>query len=178
MTEGRRLVAPKVETEGSAYINMEPIILPDYVTYNYVLTFAIGAVCFGFIGIAAAWAIRPTDPYPVKKSTYECAEQPFGIAWIRFNIRYYYFAILFLLFDVEIIFFFPWAVVFKAMKPEYVTVHTPAAILAANPGAFDSFGAWKAQNFGFAIFGEMIFFILMLVIGWVFAWRKGFLKWD
>jgi len=157
---------------------MEPVILPDYVTYNYVLTFAIGAVAFAFVGIAAAWVIRPTDPYPAKKSTYECAEKPVGIAWIRFNIRYYYFAILFLLFDVEIIFFFPWAVVFKILKPEYVSVHTPESLLAAGAHTSDLYGSWRAQNFGFAIFGEMIFFIFMLVIGWVFAWRKGFLKWD
>lgn len=157
---------------------MEPVILPDYVTYNYVLTFAIGAVAFAFVGIAAAWVIRPTDPYPAKRSTYECAEKPVGTAWIRFNIRYYYFAILFLLFDVEIIFFFPWAVVFKILKPEYVSVHTPEAMLAAGAHTSDLYGSWRAQNFGFAIFGEMIFFIFMLVIGWAFAWRKGFLKWD
>jgi NADH-quinone oxidoreductase subunit A len=157
---------------------MEPNVLPDYVTYNYVLTFAIGAVAFAIVGICAAWVIRPTDPYPAKKSTYECAEPPFGIAWIRFNIRYYYFAILFLLFDVEIIFFFPWAVVFKTMKPEYIQLHSPQELLATSEAMRDAYGTWTAANFGFAIFGEMIFFIFMLVIGWVFAWRKGFLKWD
>ncbi len=156
---------------------MDPNILPTYVTYNYVLTFAIGAVLFALVGIAAAWIIRPSDPYPEKRTTYECAEQPFGIAWMRFNIRYYYFAILFLIFDVEIIFFFPWAVVFTSMKPESFDLHTPASVMQAE-GAFDAYGAWKAANFGFAIFGEMVFFIFMLVVAWIFAWRKGFLKWD
>jgi NADH:ubiquinone oxidoreductase subunit 3 (subunit A) len=155
---------------------MDTNILPDYVTYNYVLTFAIGAVLFAIVGTAAAWVLRPTDPYPAKRSTYECAEPPFGNAWMRFNVRYYYFAILFLLFDVEIIFFFPWAVAFRLLKPEYVLLHTPAALMAQ--GGFDRYGVWAAQNFGFAIFGEMLFFIFMLLVGWVFAWKKGFLRWD
>jgi len=155
---------------------MDPKVLPTYVTYNYVLTFAIGAVAFALVGIAVAWILRPSDPYPAKRSTYECAEKPVGIAWMRFNIRYYYFAILFLLFDVEIIFFFPWAVVFGMLKPNYVELHTPSAQQAA--GFLDAYGTWQSANFGFAVFGEMVFFIFMLVVGWVFAWRKGFLKWD
>ena len=163
--------------EGSIFIGieMDPNILPIYVTFNYVLTFAIGAVLFALVGITAAWILRPSDPYPEKRSTYECAERPVGTAWMRFNIRYYYFAILFLLFDVEIIFFFPWAVVFNMMKPQYVELHTPTAQQIMG---MDAYGTWQTQNFGFAIFGEMIFFIFMLVVGWVFAWRKGFLKWD
>jgi NADH-quinone oxidoreductase subunit A len=152
---------------------MDPNILPTYVTYNYVLTFAIGAVAFALVGIAVAWLLRPSNPYPAKRSTYECAEQPVGPAWMRFNIRYYYFAILFLLFDVEIIFFFPWAVAFNLLKPQYVELHTQVTTTA-----LDAYGTWQAANFGFAVFGEMVFFIFLLVIGWVFAWKKGFLKWD
>ena len=155
---------------------MDPSILPTYVTYNYVLTFGIGAILFALLGLLTAWLIRCADPYPEKLSTYECGERPIGPAWVRFNIRYYYFAILFLIFDVEIIFFFPWAVAFKSMKPEYIQLHPSAA--AKVTGSIDAIGMWSSANFGFAIFGEMLFFIFMLIIGWVFAWRKGFMQWD
>ncbi len=90
--------------------------------------------------------IAPHCPDPVKDSAYECGEIAHGPAWTRFNVGYYIFALLFLIFDVEIIFLFPWAVVIKEI------------------------GIWALIEGGI--------FLLVLVFGLVFAWRKGYLKWQ
>ena len=76
--------------------------------------FIIGAV-FTAGGLITAWAIRPSRPYAEKLSTYECGEEPVGYSWVRFNIRFYVVALIFLLFDVEIVFLFPWALVFQKL---------------------------------------------------------------
>ncbi|HEY3874289.1 MAG TPA: NADH-quinone oxidoreductase subunit A, partial [Candidatus Kapabacteria bacterium] len=59
--------------------------------------------------------LRPKNPNKLKLSAYECGEDPIGGAWVKFNVRYYVVALIFILFDVEILFLFPWAVVFKRM---------------------------------------------------------------
>lgn len=140
--------------------------MPAYLDYSWVLFFGIGAIVFACVGLGAAWLVRPKQPTERKYLTYECAEPPIGPAWIKFNLRYYYFALLFLLFDVEIAFFYPWATAFISMKSKYSYM----------PG--ELYGAIEAYNFGFAIFGEMLFFIFLLAIAWAYAWRKGFLQWD
>jgi NADH-quinone oxidoreductase subunit A len=74
--------------------------------------FLIGGL-FVAAGLIAAWVIRPKRWYPSKLSTYECGEIPVGDAIVKFNIRFYVIALIFLIFDVEVVFLFPWAVVFK-----------------------------------------------------------------
>jgi len=140
-------------------------IPPVYISYSWVLFFGIGALGFAMVGLGVSWLVRYKQPVPLKYTTYECAEEPVGPAWIRFNLRYYYFALLFLLFDVEIAFFYPWAVAFLDMKPKYS--YAPI-----------TYGIPEAHNFGFAIFGEMLFFIFLLAVAWIYAWRKGYLKWE
>lgn len=79
-----------------------------------LLYFILGAVFVGIALVAAAF-IRPSKPNPVKNSTYECGEIPIGEPWIRFNVRFYVIALVFLLFDVEVVFLLPWAIVFKQL---------------------------------------------------------------
>lgn len=76
--------------------------------------FIIGAV-FVAAGLVFAWLIRPKRWYPGKLATYECGEVPIGDSWIKFNIRFYIIALIFLIFDVEVVFLFPWAVVFEKL---------------------------------------------------------------
>jgi NADH-quinone oxidoreductase subunit A len=83
--------------------------------FGIILLFFILGVLFVGIALAAAALIRPNRPNPVKTSTYECGEIPIGEPWIRFNVRFYVIALVFLLFDVEVVFLFPWAVVFKQL---------------------------------------------------------------
>ena len=74
----------------------------------------IGALFTGG-GLVASWLLRPRRPYPDKLSTYECGEEPVGEPWVKFNIRFYIVALIFLVFDVEVVFLFPWALVFKEL---------------------------------------------------------------
>ena len=79
-----------------------------------VLVFMVVALLFVVISLVLAWLIRPVGKYsPDKFLSYECGENPQGSAWIQFNIRFYVFALIFIIFDVEVIFLLPWAVVFK-----------------------------------------------------------------
>ena len=77
-----------------------------------LLFFIIGFVFVG-IGLLSSAILRPNHPNPVKNSTYECGEEPIGNPWIKFNNRFYVIALIFILFDVEVVFLLPWAVIFN-----------------------------------------------------------------
>jgi NADH-quinone oxidoreductase subunit A len=91
--------------------------------------------------------VRPTMPRPEKYTTYECGIDPVGEGWSQTQIRYYIFAFLFVIFDVESIFLFPWAVVFEKL-PSAGTVLV-----------------------------EMVVFIVILAVGLLYAWKKKVLEW-
>lgn len=99
--------------------------------------------------------LRPSKPNPEKDSSYESGEEAAGDAIISFNIRFYIIAIIFLLFEVELVFLFPWATVFGN-----------AALIEETNGSW----AWYA-------IAEMFLFIGILAIGLVYAWREGHLDW-
>jgi NADH-quinone oxidoreductase subunit A len=81
--------------------------------FGNILAFLIVGAIFTAGGLIASWLLRPSRPYPQKLSTYECGEEPIGANRVRFNIRFYVVALIFLVFEVEVIFLFPWALVFK-----------------------------------------------------------------
>ena len=83
--------------------------------FGIILIFFIIGVLFVAAGLITAAIIRPSHPNPVKNSTYECGEIPIGPPWIKFNVRFYVIALAFLLFDVEVVLLFPWAIVFKQL---------------------------------------------------------------
>ncbi|MBI4418980.1 MAG: NADH-quinone oxidoreductase subunit A [Ignavibacteriales bacterium] len=83
--------------------------------FGKILVFLILGGLFVAGGLIASWLLRPHRPYPGKLSTYECGEEPLGQAWVRFNVRFYVIALVFLIFDVEIVFLFPWALVYREL---------------------------------------------------------------
>ena len=83
--------------------------------FGRILIFFLVGLIFVAGGLVAAWFVRPKRWYPSKLSSYECGEEPVGDSWVRFNIRFYVVALIFLIFDVEIVFLFPWAVVYKSL---------------------------------------------------------------
>ncbi len=83
--------------------------------FGRVLIFLIVGALFVAIGLVTAWLLRPHRPYPSKLTTYECGETPVGDTRIRFNVRFYVIALIFLLFDVEVVILFPWATVYKGL---------------------------------------------------------------
>ncbi len=131
------------------------MIEPNLSEFSTILIFIIGALAFVIVGFAVARLIRPNKPNFEKLTTYESGEDTVGNAWGRFNIRFYVIAIIFLLFEVEIIYLFPWAVIFGDKE-----------LIEGTDWAW----AW------FAI-AEMFIFIFLLALGLVYAWRKGFLDW-
>ncbi len=85
--------------------------------HSAVLSFLLVAVGFLVTNLIIWWVIRPSRFSEEKLTTYECGENPQGSAWIQFNIRFYVFALIFIVFDVETVFLLPWAVVFKELGP-------------------------------------------------------------
>ncbi|MBI4278230.1 MAG: NADH-quinone oxidoreductase subunit A [Armatimonadetes bacterium] len=79
----------------------------------YVAVFAIVGLVLAGLPLVIVWLLAPRIDYPQKRSTYESGVVPFGQAWAQFNIRYYIFGLVFVVFDVEVIYLYPWAVVFK-----------------------------------------------------------------
>lgn len=123
--------------------------------FGQVLLFLIAGILFLSISFLVARLIRPNRPNEQKLETYESGEQPLGTAWSQFNMRFYIVALIFILFEVEIVFLFPWATVF------------------ANKELIDQTdGAW-----GWFTLTEMIIFILILALGLAYAWVNGLLDW-
>ncbi|GAB4134099.1 MAG: NADH-quinone oxidoreductase subunit A [Raineya sp.] len=123
--------------------------------FGKVLVFLIGGVLFLLAALFVSWLIRPKKPNPEKLSPYECGEEPIGSAWHAFPARYYIIALVFLLFDVEIVFLFPWATIFGKQELHQAT---------------------QTQWTWFA-FTEMFIFIAILGLGLAYVWAKGYLDW-
>ena len=87
-------------------------MLVDYA--NVLIFLGLGAI-FVLFNLFLGSLVRPRNPNPEKLSTYECGEEPVGGSWIQFNIRFYVVALVFIIFDVEIVFLYPWAVAFKEL---------------------------------------------------------------
>jgi len=93
-----------------------PIALPSsgfLTAYAAVLAFLVVAIAFLVVNLLVWKVLRPSRFSEEKLTTYECGENPTGSAWIQFNIRFYVFALIFIIFDVEAVFLLPWAVVFR-----------------------------------------------------------------
>jgi NADH-quinone oxidoreductase subunit A len=123
--------------------------------FGQVLLMIIGGLLFLVMTMLVAKIIRPKRPNPEKLSTYECGEEPVGDAWGQFNVRFYIIALVFVLFDVELVFVFPWATVFG--DKNFIE---------------ESNGAW-----GWFSLIEMFVFLGILILGLAYVWVKGYLNW-
>jgi NADH-quinone oxidoreductase subunit A len=122
--------------------------------FGIALLWVCGGILFVVLGLFVSRLIRPHRPNPEKLSSYECGEEPIGNARIQLNNRFYVAALIFLLFDVEIVFLFPWATVF------------------ADAGLIASVPSW-----GILALIEMFVFIAVLLLGLAYVWAKGDLDW-
>ena len=129
----------------------------DLSAYYPILIFA-GVVLVFVVGTLAASQLTPFKPWKptrVKQMPYESGMDPVGSARMQFDIKFYLIAILFLVFDVELLFLYPWAV------------------LAYSEGGDPT---WKTV-FGRVVFVEILVFLVTLAIAYIYAWRKGVFKW-
>lgn len=123
--------------------------------FGEVLIYLIGGVIFILGGMLTSKILRPSRPNEEKLTTYESGEDPVSSAWGQFNIQFYIVALIFLLFEVELVFLFPWAIVFSDQQ----------LIQETN-------GVW-----GWLALIEMAVFVGVLVLGLAYVWRKGYLDW-
>lgn len=122
--------------------------------FGIALLYLIGGALFVVLGLFVSRLLRPNRPNPEKLSTYECGEDPVGNSRIQLNNRFYVAALIFLIFDVEVIFLFPWA-----------TVFADAALIGEAP-------VW-----GVLALVEMVIFAGILLLGLAYVWVKGDLDW-
>ena len=131
--------------------------------------------------------IRPNKPSPEKGEVYECGEQPIGTAWVQFDLRFYVVALLFVIFDVELAFFFPWAVVFGSAtragdESQPVEQRVEAArsiqpVPSTEAGTTTKVDSSGMQKLAWAAFADILVFFGVLLVGFAYLWRRGDLKW-
>ena len=137
------LAQQSIETQDS----WAPVVL--------LLVIAIG---FAVVNVAASLLIGPSRTGPGKEETYESGMVPIGDTRRRFNVRFYIVAMIFLVFDVEIVFLYPWAAIFA-----------PAVANKHNPNGAD---------FAAMLLVEMGIFVAILLLAYFYAWGKGVFRWD
>src|SRR6476660_5226695 len=91
---------------------MSPAVASSLGIVAYMAIFALTGIAFLFVNLLVGMLLRPHDPHPEKLEIYECGEPTIGSSFVQFDLRFYVVALLFIIFDVEIAFFFPWAAVF------------------------------------------------------------------
>lgn len=123
--------------------------------FGIILLFILAAFAFTGVVLFVARLLRPNRPNVEKNSTYESGEEPIGNANVQFNIRFYVVALVFVLFDVELVFLFPWATVFGQER------------LIRETG-----GLW-----GWFALTEAALFVVVLALGLAYVWAKGYLDW-
>ncbi|MFC4077368.1 NADH-quinone oxidoreductase subunit A [Salinithrix halophila] len=119
-------------------------------SYMTVVIFIILGLALPAAALTAGRLLRPHRPSPAKTISYESGVDPTGDSWVQFNVRYYLFALLFVIFDVETVFLYPWAVAYDTLRAEM----------------------------GLFILVEMLIFVLFLLIGLIYAWKKKVLEWT
>ncbi|MDX1907646.1 MAG: NADH-quinone oxidoreductase subunit A [Bacteroidia bacterium] len=118
--------------------------------YVPIFLLIIVGVGLGFLLANLSWLIGPSRPNAVKESTYESGMDPVGSAHERFSVKFYLVAMLFILFDIEVVFMYPWASQYRQL--------------------LDQFGMFP--------FIEMLIFVLILLVGYIYVLRKGGLRWS
>jgi len=133
--------------------------------------------------LALGRLVRPHRPNPEKGAVYECGEPTVGSAWVQFDLRFYVVALLFVIFDVELAFFFPWAVVFgsatRAGDASLPAAERAAAYRELHPGGPpgelpDPAAMTQLAWVGFA---DLMVFFAVLLVGFAYLWRRGDLDW-
>lgn len=119
--------------------------------FGYIGLFLIAATLFTVTTLLLPIALRfikivPSKPSPIKSSTFECGMETIGTAWVQFNFHYYFYALVFLVLDVLVVFLYPWAV--------------------------------NIRGLGYAGLIGVLTFIFIVLIGYIYAWRKKVLEWK
>jgi len=154
-----------------------------------MLVFVAVGVGFLLTNLLLGKLFRPARPDPEKLTVYECGEPAVGSSWIQFDLRFYVVALLFVIFDVEMAFFFPWATVFgttNKLGNEATPVESRPALAASLDGRPVGEGAAvqpTAEDLGAArtlarlAFVDILIFFGVLLVGFAYLWKRGDLEW-
>jgi NADH-quinone oxidoreductase subunit A len=157
----------------------------------YIALFAITGFLFLFANLVIGWLVRPRLPNVEKLEVYECGEPTIGSSFVQFDLRFYVVALLFIIFDVEVAFFFPWAVVFgKAtqLAAEPPAAHSSALVATrlqelgvSDADAAKSMQAGElqksARDLALTSFADIGAFFGVLLVGFAYVWKRGDLDW-
>jgi len=143
-----------------------------------LLVFVGVGVVFLATNLFVGRLIRPNVPTPMKGEIYECGEEAVGTAAVQFDLRFYVVCLLFVIFDVELVFLFPWATVFgsanRAGNESLPAVERTAALEGLHAGAATPAGLQQFAGFAFV---ELLVFFGILLVGFAYLWRRGDLNW-
>jgi NADH-quinone oxidoreductase subunit A len=172
--------------------------MPD-LAYSLVVFLGV-AVFFLFVHLMMGKLLRPARPERDKLTIYECGEPTVGSAWVQFDLRYYVVALLFVIFDVEVAFFFPWAVVFgnvnalarpdldkheraaisKQLMPPSLRVpqaDIPARLKQKTESLKEELEPETAHGWGMVAFVDIMIFFGVLMVGFAYLWKRGDINW-
>jgi NADH-quinone oxidoreductase subunit A len=158
----------------------------------YLVVFVVVGFVFVFFHLMLGRLFRPIKPDADKLTIYECGEPTIGSAWIQFDLRFYVVALLFVIFDVEVAFFFPWAVVFgkantlanpalQQSERARLTNELAPNLLPLMTGSGETSPAVmspsEAHDFAWFAFWDILVFFGVLLVGFAYLWKRGDLDW-
>jgi NADH-quinone oxidoreductase subunit A len=152
---------------------------------GYLLLFILVGVGFILVHLIAGKLIRPAKPSAEKLTIYECGEPTIGSSWVQFDLRFYVIALLFVIFDVEVAFFFPWAVVFgdansvsrPAVDPERAVLARNELVGSDSADPVTDEQAAAARQLAWIAFFDILVFFGVLLVGFAYLWKRGDLTW-
>jgi NADH-quinone oxidoreductase subunit A len=136
----------------------------DLHSFLPLLILIVLGVVIASIIVLLSWVLGPKRSTSEKLSPYECGVEPVGNARERFPVKFYLIAMLFIVFDIETVFLYPWAVSFRSATAGIIHSVTQGA------GTFRLTGQY--------MLGEMVLFILILFVGYIYVWKKGAFDWE
>ncbi|MCY2964893.1 MAG: NADH-quinone oxidoreductase subunit A [Planctomycetota bacterium] len=154
---------------------------------GHLLLFTVLGVVFLMAPLIAGWFVRPKNPNAEKLSVYECGEPTIGSSYIQFDLRFYVVALLFIIFDVEIAFFFPWAAVYGGatalldprvsdaarMQLSERMLNVPQGTLALENVITPA----TAETLVWTGLGDILVFFSVLLVAFAYVWKRGDLDW-
>lgn len=158
--------------------------------YQLVLHFVLLVIAGSLIALVPlvlGKLVRPTNHTPEKDAIYECGEPTIGTSYVQFDLRFYTVALLFIIFDVEVAFFFPWATMYgnaiqltdtALSEPARIAIsekllNVPAGVLTSD----QAISAATAVNLGWLAFADIAVFFAVLMVGFAYVWKRGDLEW-
>lgn len=154
---------------------------------GHFLVFTVVSVAALMAPLLLGALLRPRLPTPEKDAVYECGEPTIGSSYIQFDLRFYVVALLFIIFDVELVFFFPWILAFggatQLADPRLNDIERVALserFLSVEPGTLsiaDSISAEAALRLSWTAVFDVLFFFAVLMVGFAYVWKRGDLNW-